>query len=233
MKKKKIIVTYSSQLSDDDNKKFNSHIKNTIGCLHEIYSVKNHNQFSLNEVYNDALKKYSGENGLIFVFIHNDIFFITKNWGKTLLRKFNNFKFDIIGVAGTTFLNENGIWWDKKQHMCGAVEHTDGAKTWLSDYGSNFKGLKPVVIIDGLFMAVNPDTIIHEFDENLSGFHFYDISFCFNNFIDGCDIAVTNEIKILHKSIGITNKEWDINRKDFISKNRQFLPLSLNVLDHD
>jgi len=227
MKKKKIIVVYSSHLSDEHDNNFNLHIKKTIGTSHEFFSIKNHNQYSLNEVYNQAFDKYSNENDIIFTFIHNDIYFKTQNWGKILLRKFNNFDVDIIGVAGTDYLGEDGVWWNKKHRMFGAVEHTDGGNSWLSDYGSEFKGLQPVVVIDGVFMAVNPDNIIHKFDENISGFHFYDISFCFNNYIDGCEIAVTNEIRILHKSIGVTNKEWDLNRKLFVQKNKQFLPLTI------
>lgn len=227
MKKKKLIVVYSSHLSDQHNENFNSHITNTIGCSHTIYSVKNKNQYSLNEVYNKAFKEYSNEKDVIFVFIHNDVYFKTKNWGKIVLKKFNNFNVDIIGVAGTDYLGNDGVWWSKKDRMFGAVEHTDGINTWLSDFGSNFKGLKPVIVIDGVFMAVNLDNIVHEFDENISGFHFYDISFCFNNYIDGCNIAVTNEILILHKSIGMVNDDWEKNRKIFVQKNKELLPLNL------
>ena len=42
-----------------------------------------------------------------------------------------------------------------------------------------------MVCVDGVFMAVNRQQLAENFNETLSGFHFYDIDFCLNNFIDG------------------------------------------------
>lgn len=226
--KDQINVVFSTNNSIEEINKFKNHISKTIGCKHKIHHYINNREYSLTEIYNKALKEHHINNNQIFVFLHHDIVLKTNNWGKLLLRKFNNFNKDIIGVAGTTFLDNTGVWWAKKEHMYGIVEHTDGIKEWVSDYGSDFKGLKDVVVVDGLFFAVNPDTIIHKFNEEFTGFHFYEIPFCLDNYIDGCNIAVTNEIRILHKSIGEVDDDWEKNRKLFVGKNDHFLPLNLD-----
>lgn len=226
-----IEVVFSSHLSPEENKTFENHISNTIGCNHNIHCYENKNQYSLCEVYNDSLKNHHKNENQIFLFLHNDILFKTRKWGKILLRKFNNHDKDIIGVAGSTQLSENGVWWMKKDKMFGRVSHTDGLREWVSDYNSKFLGLKDVVVIDGLFMAVNPDMVEYGFDETFKGFHFYDISFCLKNFINGLNIGVTNEINVLHKSIGQTNEQWEENRKLFIKKYKEYLPLNLEDYD--
>jgi len=224
MKKNKIIVVFSSHLGGEENDKFIKHINNTIGVKHEVVCYENYNEFSLTEIYNKALNKYSEEN-TIMVFCHPDILFRTKNWGKILLTNFNNSNFDVIGVAGTTFLN-NGVWWTDRTKMVGIVDHTDGFREWSSEYSSERKGvIIPTVLIDGLFMAVNPEKLQHHFDEDFKGFHFYDLSFCVPNYLDGCNIGVTTDIRILHKSIGVTNEKWEENRNLFVKKYIDDLPI--------
>ena len=214
-------------MDDDEIENYNKHISNTIGCNHTIYFYINHGEESLPKIYNKALKEHNKSEDAIFLFIHHDLVFKTKNWGKVLLSKFNNFDVDIIGIAGTTTLTKSGIWWSVKNNMYGIVEHTNGISEWVSDYNSNFRGLKNVVVVDGLFIAVDPNNIIHTFNEDFSGFHYYDIPFCIDNYIDGCNIAITNEIRVLHKSIGETNDAWEENRKLFVSKYKQYLPINI------
>jgi len=226
MKKTKIKIIFSTHLPEDENKKFVRHVNDTIGVDHSVYYYINHNQFSLPEIYNKAISEHNEENS-IMVFCHNDITFKTQNWGKGLLAKFNNLDYQIIGVAGTTNMPESGQWWENRNRMMGAVEHTNGVRNWVSEYCNPFKGVKPAVLIDGLFMAVDCNDIVHDFDEEFKGFHFYDVSFCVPNYLDGCNIGVVYDLRILHNSIGMTNEEWDKNRLQFVEKYKDELPIDL------
>ena len=161
------------------------------------------------------------------VFCHNDIVFKTKDWGKKLLAKFNNTHYEIIGVAGTTNMPESGRWWDDRSKMMGIVEHTNSLRTWVSEYCKPFGGVKEVCLIDGLFMAVDTSLIINQFDEDFKGFHFYDVSFCIPNYLDGNNIGVVTDIRILHKSIGMTNQQWEDARKQFQYKYSADLPINV------
>ena len=83
---------------------------------------------------------------------HHDIIIKTRDWGKLLLNKYNNSNYDIIGVAGTTFLPQSGRWWEDPTKMCRSIaEHTNGISTWVSQYSQEILSIKEVVLIDGLF----------------------------------------------------------------------------------
>lgn len=223
--KTNITVVFSSHLSDDENKKFEQHIHNTIGCKHKVVCYQNFNEYSLTEIYNKAISEHNPDNG-IMVFTHNDIVIKTPNWGRILLNKFNNSNYQIIGVAGTTYIPESGRWWEDRTKMVGIVEHTDNGQTWVSEYSLERKGeIIPVVTIDGLFMAIDFEEVYLRFDENYSGFHFYDVPFITNAYLDGFNVGVTTDIRILHKSIGMTNDQWEENRKQFAYDYKDDLPI--------
>ncbi|MFW6225598.1 MAG: glycosyltransferase [bacterium] len=226
MKKNKIVIVFSSHLGNEENNKFTQHIKQTIGIKnYKIICCENYNQYSLTDVYNNAIKKFNAKN-VVMLFIHPDIIFKTRNWGKLLLNKFNNTNYSIIGVAGSTYLPESGVWWEDRTKMVGIVEHTDGYKDWVSEYSSEKKGqIMPVVLIDGLFMAVDCNNIEHQFDVDFKGFHHYDTSFCVPNWLAGCNIGVTTDIRILHKSVGQTNPQWEVNKKQLVDKYKKDLPI--------
>lgn len=225
MKKDNVVVVFSSHLSDETNAKFIKHIDDTIGVKHKVVCYPNFNQFSLPQIYNQAIREHNSENTLM-VFCHNDITIKTRTWGKLLLNKFNNTDFSIIGVAGSTYLAETGVWWQDRSKMYGVVEHTDGYKTWVSEYALPRPGYtKPVVLVDGVFIAADCNVIEHEWDEDFKGFHFYDLSFCLPNYLDGCNIGVTTDIRILHQSVGMTNQLWEDNRKQFVEKYKEELPI--------
>ena len=131
--KKKIVVIFSSHLTEQQNEKFINHIHSTIGVAHSVYGYSNFNQYSLSEVYNRAIDEH-GEENAIMVFCHNDIHFDTKNWGKKLLAKFNHTSYEIIGVAGSTLMPDTGRWWDDRNKMIGIVNHQQLSKKWASEY---------------------------------------------------------------------------------------------------
>lgn len=227
----KIIIVFSSHLGDEKNSAFINHVHNTIGCNHDVFCYTNYNQYSLPEVYNRAIKEHNEENA-IMVFCHCDIYIKTPNWGKILLTKFNNSDFQIIGVAGSPYLDSSGVWWQDRSKMVGVVEHTDGYRVWVNEYAPPVKGKTiPVVVIDGLFMAIDCNGVDYYFDEDFKGYHYYDLPMVINNYIAGCNIGVTTDIRILHQSIGMTNQQWENNRQLFVEKYKNKLPILITEFD--
>ena len=224
MKKNRITVVFSSHLGKEINNTFRQHIDNTIGVEHFIICYENPNEFSLSELYNEAIEHHSSDDNIL-AFCHPDIIFKTNNWGKLLLNQFHNHDYGILGVAGTTHLTETGRWWDKNECMIGIVEHTNGINTWENRYSESFYGVRPTVLVDGVFIAIDPEKIIHGFDTNYGKFHFYDLGFCIPNYLDGVNIGVITNIRILHKSIGITNEDWETNRIKFAENYKDELPI--------
>jgi len=223
-RKNNIVVIFSSHLGDEKNSEFINHIHKTIGTKHKVVCYPNYGQYSLSEVYNKAIDEHI-EKDCIFLMCHPDIIIKTQNWGKILLNHFNNTKYSIIGVAGSTFVES--MWWQDRTKMVGIVEHTDDVNTWVSEYSNKFNGVKSTVNIDGLFMAFDPNDIIHKFNLNYGKYHFYDLVFSVENYLDGVDIGVTTSIRVLHKSVGQTNQSWEDNRIKFANEYKDELPISI------
>lgn len=228
MEYKNISIVISSHLSKEENDKFTQHLKNTIGIKdYQILIYENFNQYSLTELYNIGLNESKYD---IVLFIHNDIFFNSKNWGKILLSKFNKSDYGILGIAGTTNLNEDGIWWSDSSKMIGIVNHKHNNKTFESKYSNSYgKDIIDVVAVDGLFIGVNKNKIQKGFVEDFKGFHYYDISFCIENYLKGVKLGILFDINITHNSIGETNDEFQKNRLKFTAKYDKNLPINLNV----
>jgi GT2 family glycosyltransferase len=207
------------------------HIKKTSGIKNiEILSYKNPNGESLTKIYNKALEESKND---IIVFCHDDIIFNTKKWGKRLLKHFSDSDYGILGLAGTRKLPESGSWWEDinqpMSNMVGIVNHSQNGKTWESKYSQPvLSNIIPVVILDGLFFAVDRTRIKKHFNEEVDGFHFYDIDFTFTNHLEGVKIGVITNIRITHKSMGQTNEEWEKNRLEFISRHADNLPAEVD-----
>ena len=199
------------------NSSYVQHIKKTCGVKNlEILPFENPDGTSLTEIYNKALSQAKND---VVVLCHDDISFNAKGWGRKLLDRYNESDYGILGVAGTTHMASTGRWWQDTTKMVGRVSHTHEGKTWVNSYSSTFpKQILKVCCLDGVFFSCHKKRIVNNFDEGVEGFHFYDVDFCFSNFISGVKLGVVFDVKITHKSIGQTNDEWEENRKNFVKK---------------
>ena len=211
----------------EENKQHYEHLKKSAGNPNvEVIEYINKGE-GLTKFYNKGLTE-SKHN--IVLFVHDDIIIDSKQIANKIVRMFeNNPEYGIIGVAGTKYMSESGRWWDKPKFMYGKVTHMHEGRTWLSEYGSDQdKRLEEVIIVDGLFFAVNKKRIKCNFSNKVKGFHFYDVDFCFQNYLEGVKVGVTTEIKVTHKSIGMTNEEWELNRQEFAERFKDNLPVKID-----
>lgn len=220
-----ISIGFSTREIDND---FITHLKKTCGPKNvEVIPFENKGTHSLSEAYNFILNKASND---IVVLCHDDIEIETNSWGYKLKTLFDSHpEHGIIGLAGSKYMPESGRWWEVPQSMYGIVNHKNEGRKWESKYSKDLKNrLEDVIVVDGLFIALNKKRIKSNFDTSIEGFHFYDIGFSFNNFKQGVKIGVTTKIRVTHLSIGETNEQWDKNREDFAEKNKEFLPLNIS-----
>lgn len=230
MTEQSLTIVFSSRV---DNPEFISHLKKTCGIeTAEILQFINKGEHSLTEVYNRGLEEARND---IIVFSHDDVIFDqSDNWGQKILHHFQSSNFGILGKAGTTCITESGEWWALPHLMVGHMWHritdpkTGEAVTLENRYSGNFgEKIIETAIVDGLFFAVNRERIKKRFDENIKGFHFYDIDFCLANHFEGVKVGVIFDMKIGHKSPGMTDKQWEANRNFFIQKWKPHLPYSM------
>lgn len=219
-----ITVIYCTRESKPEHKE---HLIKTSG-LHkhiEVIEIINNGE-SLTKAYNRGLKEAKND---IVVFCHDDLTIETKQWGNKLIKMFEkNPEFGIIGVAGSKNMPESGQWWANPKKMYGRVAHTHEGKTWLSAYSDDLgQTLEEVVVCDGVWFALDKTIIKKEFNENVEGFHFYDVTFAFENYLEGVKVGVTTAIRINHQSIGMTNESWEKNRADFSEAYQAHLPANV------
>ena len=216
-----VTVGFSTRKIDET---FVEMLKKTSGLSKiEVIPFENNGEYSLTEVYNKILDQSSND---IVVLCHDDIYFDSKNWGSKILNYFKRYSnYGILGLAGTTVMPKSGRWWEDFSKMKGIVNHEHEGRKWESKY-SNSKGnqLDDVVLVDGLFIVVNKKNIKEKFNEEIGGFHFYDVDFSFRNFIQDVKIGVMYDVRVTHKSIGQTNDQWEKNRELFAEKYKDILP---------
>jgi Glycosyltransferase like family len=202
------------------------HIKKTsgLGKNIEVIEIINHGE-GLTKPYNRGLKESSND---IVVFMHDDVEIETTNWGNKLLKHFDKTEYGIIGLAGTTDMPESGRWWEDRSKMLGIVNHKHEGKKWESKYSTSWGNeIKPVLIVDGLFFAVDKKRIKKNFNEDFTGFHFYEIDFVFSNYLAGVKVGVMFDIRVTHLSIGVTNEDWENSRIKFTELYKSNLPQKL------
>jgi hypothetical protein len=224
-----ITIGYSTRSS---NKEFQEYLKKSAGHPKiQIIEKVNNGEKNLSEVYNEII---SESNFDVVVLCHDDIYFDTNNWATKLVRQFDkNSDYGILGMAGTTEMPKSGMWWEDRSKMYGIVNHESEGKKWESKYSDSLgNDIKEVVVVDGVFIAINKQRIKSNFDENVSGFHMYDVNFCFKNFLQDVKIGVLTNIRLTHKSIGMTNDKWEENRNLFVEKYSEFLPKKIKFTEN-
>jgi hypothetical protein len=190
----------------------------------EILIYENDGVNSLTEIYNIGLNESKND---IVVFMHDDLILETTNITPKIVKLFEKHNdYGIIGVAGTNNLL-SGMWWQDRDSMFGVVGHIHEGKRHVNHYskGSYVDKLKRVVAVDGLFFMIHKQRIKKQFNEEFKGFHFYDISFCYENFREGVKIGVTTRISLTHKSIGVPNNQWAKNKLFFEALYEKELPI--------
>lgn len=223
-----ITVVVSSRVKDDEENGFAKHITDTCGCGCRVVYVINPEGVSLTNIYSDILSSEDITTDII-VFVHDDVKFLRKGWGRDIIKLFaDNDEYGIIGVAGAADFQQPCAWWNGKK-IYGQVLHRHDGKSWLSAY-SDLLGdkLAEVCVVDGLFMAVSKSRVKENFDKSFEGFNFYDIDFCLANFLSrSCKIGVTTKVRLAHESIGALSDNWYANRDKLVAKYGDKFPIEV------
>ena len=219
-----ITIGFSTRKIDDS---FVELLKKTCGVPNpQIIPIENEGKYSLPEAYNMILEQATND---VVVLCHDDIYFDSKNWGSKILNHFKrNSDYGILGLAGSTQLPSSSKWWEDFSKMKGIVNHEHGGKKWESKYSASLGNqIDDVVLVDGLFIVLNTKNVKQKFNEEIKGFHFYDVDFSFRNFIEDVKIGVIYDVRVTHKSIGETNEQWEQNRIVFAEKHKEILPVKI------
>lgn len=216
-----IISSYQPEFLSELEK----NIAETCDVPYEIISIHNPNTYSITEAYNIGISKAQYD---VFLFIHEDILFHTKNWGTRLLQHFEDNKTGIIGVAGSSYVPKAPCGWHvsfKTYNHAHYIQNTK--KRNEASYVSTFSEKRQKTFaVDGVFMAITRDKLFPNFfNEKIVGFHGYDLEFSLR-IAKKYQNYVVSDILIEHFSKGLTDKTWFSNNIQIrnLYKQHQYQP---------
>ena len=168
--------------------------------------IKTDNKKGLCQVYNEILDAEGDKYDAIF-FIHDDVTIDSVNFVDRTLTGLQTY--DVVGVAGGSKIKKNTpILWhlmtDKMTHS-GIVFHPHHEYKEFCFPTTFGPRPKEVAVLDGVYIAVKPKTLFEKeikFDENIKGFHHYDIKFSIDCKLAGLSLG-TLDINIIHQSPGL------------------------------
>lgn len=194
------------------NKQYLSNLSNSIefttNVEFEIISIDNSVfNLSLSAAYNQGAKesKYP-----YLVFIHEDVEFLNTTWSESLVSILKNKKNGLVGIAGSTYLPAVPSGWYLPNETLNNVFIHQGFKYSKKDmrYDNQGQDLTPVYLLDGVFLAMRKDVWKEfPFNENLKGFHVYDVDLC-QRVSTKYQNIFTNQIELLHQSEGKVDKSY-------------------------
>jgi hypothetical protein len=185
-------------------------INNTIGLDYEIIVVLDRDsEHSIFSAYNKGIKQSKFD---FVCFIHDDIFFHSNDWGKTIVQHLMDDHDGFIGIAGGTMLPRVPAPWSFGPHFKHFIQSEKHSKKTEFHYLGDFdeKHYKSVVFLDGVFLACKKELFNNlSFDEkSYHGFHCYDQDICMQASVLGFENRVIDNILIEHFSRGNFTKSW-------------------------
>jgi GT2 family glycosyltransferase len=204
-------------------------VAKTVGMEHEYVRIDNRaGDHGIGAAYNIGVRRSHGD---IVVFVHDDVFFMEKDWGTVLAKKMSGDRsLGLIGVAGTQYLFADKMSWTAagRPFLRGRVVHElDDGNVFIMTAFSLEKKDAEVVAVDGLFFAVRRELFDRiRFDETtFDRFHFYDLDISMQ--VGATHrLMVTWDILVKHLSGGKAGDEWRAAGKKFLMKYKDRLPAS-------
>jgi len=201
-------------------------IRKTVGSPVELLMINNsRGGRGLASVYNHGAGQSRGD---ILVFMHDDAFFMTQNWGPILESLFARDPYlGVVGVAGTQYmLNDNCSWTAAGRPFTkGRIIHDLQNGDFFATLFSQELETAEVAVCGGVFFAVRR-TLLTQFgfdEQTFDSFYFHDLDFCMQA-RRRWRIIVTGDILVKHRSTGTYNKDWQRYGQIFLSKWAAELP---------
>lgn len=185
-------------------------IRSTVGCECECIVIDNKTQpRSIAQVYNEGAYRAKGQ---VLCFVHEDVRFLTSDFGPAIERKALQSQTGVIGFLGTQYKAQAPSGWyvhndlSVKHYIQSGHRGTEECVT----HNLSSDGFTPAVVVDGCCMFVCRETwASYPFDTQLiTGFHCYDVDFCLTLHHAGLTNYVCSLSLMEHQSYGSYNIQW-------------------------
>ena len=211
----------------DEAERLRQNIEATIGVPFEFIAYDNRGTGKgICQVYNECAEKAQHEN---LCFVHEDIEFLTDNWGEIIAAKLADPECGVIGFAGSAMKSKSPSGWCSTGRYGTRMNYIQGHENgeYLcseNPYNEDFSG---VVTLDGLCLFISRDNWNKlKFDqETLRGFHCYDVDFTIAAHTAGLKNWVCNTVLLKHFSPGSYDDRWASENHKLHNKWEKHLPL--------
>ncbi len=181
-------------------------IQDTVAIPYEIVRIDNPGKMGICAAYNLGAKQAAFK---YLLFLHEDIIFHTRNWGKSLIAYLEKSSVGLVGIAGSSYVPVAPSGWhlgNKYDSLNLIQNNKQGTDGRLQNFNANT--LKKVFALDGVFLAIRKEVFEkYHFNEKIIGFHGYDIDLSMR-VAKKFDNYVIPDILIEHFSVGNPDKEW-------------------------
>lgn len=185
-------------------------IRETVGSDCECIIIDNREHpRSIAQVYNDGANRAKGD---VLCFVHEDVMFLTPSFGFIIERKAKEPGVGVIGFVGSKYKPRafSGCHSNDEYHVTNYIQSGKGERHKLITNNQDASGFTPVVTLDGFCLFTSKAVWAeHQFDEeNITGFHGYDIDFCMTAHHAGLTNYVCSKVLAEHTSFGSFKTEW-------------------------
>ena len=209
-------------------------IKITVGLDYEIIVIDNsNNNHSIFSAYNNGIIQSKFP---FLCFVHEDVLFHTKDWGKNLVNHLSDKKTGIIGIAGAKIMTKTPASWSVSKNYKNILQRNrSNSSTSTEREPRHFQGIRQsAILLDGVFLAMRRklfDEIL--FDENFISFHGYDYDISVQSIVSGYNNYVVYDILLEHFSKGTKNQQYYLNLMKIHRKWEKKLPLMCNDVSEE
>jgi hypothetical protein len=196
----------------DRLEKVKQSIAATIGVPYELITTDNAvEKIGIRRAYNRSARaaKYD-----ILCFMHDDLELLTMDWGKRVLKHFEDPSLAMTGLAGSRYKSRtlSGWWSGLSSCDCCCIRQLrpDGQTEQVLVRPNGMEGnVIPVKVLEGVWMCMRKSAWEENpFNEGgLNGFHFYDVDVSLR-ISTSHKIAVVYDVDIVHFSYGVFADEW-------------------------
>lgn len=207
-------------------------IKETIGAEYEIIHIDNsENKYCICSAYNEGVRRAKGE---VFCFMHEDIKYYSKDWGKSIETHMLNSEVTMLGVFGSTVVPKDFDFrfsgFTTGHLIQRTVRVTNPEEYVLDGVHWDVNGpLDKVAMVDGCWFCIKASLFKGQdaikFDDiTFDSFHLYDCDICMQVNQKGGGIYVVSDIVLEHFSLGVFSEGYLEGVVKFLAKWNDKLP---------
>ena len=167
--------------------------------------------------------------------MHEDVRFVTQDWGRKIVAHLQDKEVGLVGIAGGGTMPKIPSTWALAGQSYNLMQAKRGRerRMELAKCPADYAGSKrQVIVVDGVFLSMRRElSAVLSFDENFTGFHGYDHDLSAQSASAGYKNYVVYDVLLEHFSAGNQNADYYRQLMKVYAKWAYRLPLLADTVD--